>query len=375
MKNTKRHIYINLIFLIIAIFFTASIYAAPKSIIRSGDRFPEIVLPAPQNTSDAAYLGVTKGQGFTPSQIDAEVLLIEFFNVHCPHCIEQAPSYNKLYRHIQKHLNTKDHIKMISIAVGNLAAEVETFKAEHQIPYPVFADSNFNIWRAIGGKVSPFSVFIRQNHFNSDSYSAGVVCATHSGTNHRYRKIYSQLEDLLVMTEEELTAFVDNKIADRPAEPAPDSEEALADHCYHALRQLGRVTSFTKIDLAQFNSVYKARVHKNRKSTVLYAKLVNRPTACDVCHGIKLIYIFNSAGEIIDIAPISLSKSGNGSWDLDDIKKLKQRLIGRNLKDPKPFQPDVDAITSATISTSIIFDSISQGQLLLEALEQHNHLK
>lgn len=375
MKNTKRCICINLTFVVVAICFATSTYAAPKGVIRSGDMFPEIILPSPHNSVDATYLGVTAGQGFTPSQIDADVLLIEFFNVHCPHCIEQAPSYNKLYRHIQKHLNTKDHIKMISIAVGNLDDEVEAFKSEHQIPYPVFCDTNFAIWRAIGGKVSPFSVFVRQNHFNSESHTAGVICATHSGTNHRYRKIYSQLEDILEMTEEELTSFVADKIADRPAEPAPDSEEALSDQCYHALRQLGRVTSFTKIDLEEFDSVYSARVHKNRKSTALYAKVVNRATACDVCHDIRLIYIFNSTGKIIDIAPISLSKSGNAPWDLDDIKKLKQRLVGRNLNEPQPFYPDVDAITSATISTSIIFDSISQGQLLLEALDQHNHLK
>lgn len=372
MKYTQQFICTSLVFIFVLICCLPSVFAAPKSVIRSGDSFPEVLLPAPMDSTEAAYLGVKEGQGFTASQIDADVLLIEFFNVHCPHCIEQAPSYNKLYRHIQKHLTTKDRIKMISIAVGNLAEEVDAFKAQQQIPYPVFTDTNFSVWRAVGGKVSPFSVFIRQKHYVPENYTAGIVCATHSGANHRYRKIYSHLEDLLEMTELELSTFVNNAIADRPAEPAPDSEEALADQSYHALRQLGRVTGFKKIDLEEFDFVYSGRIHKDRKLTILYAKVINRSTACDVCHDVKLIYIFNASGEIIDITAISISKMGNAAWDLDDINKLKQRLIGRNLNEPQPFQPKVDAITSATISTSIIFDSISQGQQLLEALD---HLK
>ena len=35
---------------------------------------------------------------------------------------------------------------------------------------------------------------------------------------------------------------------------------------------------------------------------------------------------------------------------------------------PRPFDPKVDAVTSATISSAIIFDSIAQGQALLEEL-------
>lgn len=119
----------------------------------------------------------------------------------------------------------------------------------------------------------------------------------------------------------------------------------------------------------------KVRVFKDKQSKVLYAKVVIRNTVCDVCHKVKLIYIFNGAGEIIDITPLNISKNDNVAWSVEDMKKLKQNLIGRNLKRPQPFNPDVDAITSATISTAMIYDSISQGKRLMEMLELNNHLK
>lgn len=367
-----------LIVILALIFFTAlstSAFAIKTKVIRSGDPFPEIVLPSPETIDDSNYLGIEAGQPFSPSQIKAEVVLIEFFNVHCPHCVEQAPSYNKLYKHIQKHQKNRDKIKIISIAVGNLASEVDTFKSTHNIPFPVFTDTDFTIWRAIGGKVSPFSVFVRQRHSTTGDHSAGVVCATHSGTNHRYRKTYSLLVNIMEMTEDEVAEFIQEKIAEQPPEPEPDSDEALKDHTYHAFRQLGRVTSFKQITLDSFDHVYKARIFKDKQSTVLYAKVVNRYPVCDVCHNVKLIYIFNGAGEIIDIEPLNITKRSNVAWSIEDMKKLKKQLVGRNLKQPQPFNPDIDAITSATMSTSIIYDSISQGERLMEILELNNHLK
>lgn len=349
--------------------------AGQNRVIHSGQIFPEVILPAPQTVTESNYLGIRLGQAFTPSQINADVVLIEFLNVHCPHCIEQAPSYNKLYNYIQKHPENSDRLKIIAIAVGNLTHEVDTFKSNYNILFPVFADTNFAIWGAIGGKVSPFSVIIRQRHSTTDSHSAAVVCATHSGTNHRYRKIYSQLVDIMEMSDDEVAEFVQDKITEQPPEPEPDSDEALSDQAYHALRQLGRVTSFTAIDLDPFDHVYRARIFKDKQSNILFAKVVTRSPVCDVCHEVKLIYIFNGAGEIIEIVPLSISKKGNVPWSIEDINRLRKQLIGRNLKYPQPFNPEIDAITSATISTSVIYDSISQGRKLVEMLESNNQLE
>lgn len=374
-SDIKMPALIAILSLLILALLSTSAFAKKNRVIRSGDPFPEIILPATESINDSNYLGIEVGQPFTPSQINTAAILIEFINVHCPHCIEQAPSYNKLYAHIEKHLKIRDKIKIIAIAVGNSESEVATFKSTHNIPFPLFADTDFTIWRAIGGKASPFSVFVRLRDATAESSSTGVVCATHTGTNHRYRKTYSQLVDIMEMSEDEVTEFIQEKIAEHPPEIEPGSDEALQDQAYHALRQLGRVTRFTPINLDSFNHVYKARIFKDKQSKILYAHVVNRSPVCDVCHGVKFIYIFNNTGEIIDIVPLDITKKGNVAWSIEDMEKLKNQLIGQNLKHPQSFNPDIDAITSATMSTSIIYDSISQGQILMEMLELNNHLK
>jgi len=79
-------------------------------------------------------------------------------------------------------------------------------------------------------------------------------------------------------------------------------------------------------------------------------------------------YIFDTTGTIVEIVPLQLTKYGNKPWDADDIAKLKQRLVGRNMSDPQPFDPQVDAISSATISSAMIFNSIAEGKELYDAL-------
>ena len=37
---------------------------------------------------------------------------------------------------------------------------------------------------------------------------------------------------------------------------------------------------------------------------------------------------------------------------------------------PKPFDPQVDAVSSATITSAIIFDSLAQGEALLAELRE-----
>lgn len=369
----NKFIYYCCCYAFITVYFLAisasSSFALKKKIIYSGQPFPQVNLPVPDNDRARTYLGLNSSGNVTSHQIKAEVLLIEFFNVHCPHCVEQVPIYNKLFHHIEKKSKGKNTLKMISIAVGNIQQEVDDFRKQHNIPFPVFADSNFKVWRAIGGKASPFSVFVRHG-----KNMPGIVCATHLGINHNYRKIYSHMVDILEMTPTEIAIFAKKTIDEAPPIPEPFSPEVLKEETREAFRRLGRVTGFTQIKLDNHEHVYKARIFKNRKSQRLFAQVVNRATACDVCHDVHFIYIFNLAGEIIDIVPLQLPKGDNKLWDKDDIKKLKKRLIGRNLNQPQPFSPNIDAISSATISSATIYDSIVQGKNLMIELQRLNHL-
>ena len=86
-----------------------------------------IKLPVPQDKNAQNYLGLAGEGSFVISQIKAEVVLIEIFNMYCNNCQREAPRVNDPYRAMNKDSNLKDKIKMIGIGVGNTPLEVEVF--------------------------------------------------------------------------------------------------------------------------------------------------------------------------------------------------------------------------------------------------------
>jgi len=344
---------------------TTASCAVNKATITLGMLFPELSLRTPADPALISYLGLTTTtETFSTNQIKSTVLLVEFFNTHCPHCQEQAPIYNQLYDRLAKCGEDCARIKMLAIGVGNSASEAENFRQRYAIKYPIFSDSNFTTWRAVGGKASPLTVIVHQDDTNKRS----VVFSTHLGVNRSYRRVYAELNDALEIHDNELHALIESAKKAMPAPLAPDSPQALENEVYAGLRQLGRVTGLKKIDLAEHEHIYRALMHRDRKSTRLFAQIIERATACGICHDVKFIYIFDTTGTIVEIVPLQLTKYGNKPWDANDIAKLKQRLVGRNLSDPQPFDPQVDAISSATISSAMIFNSIAEGKELYDAL-------
>ncbi len=92
-----------------------------------------------------------------------------------------------------------------------------------------------------------------------------------------------------------------------------------------------------------------------------FAVVVNREPVCDVCHATQFIYTFDEKGKIVDFQPIYLAKSGNKVWSEKDIGKVRSRVVGRSILQPLNFDPEVDAITSATITSAVMFHAFSEG--------------
>ena len=63
---------------------------------------PVFELPVPSDKSAQEYLGVSGSGMFKLSDIRAKVVIIEVFNMYCPHCQKEAPQVNKLYEVLQE---------------------------------------------------------------------------------------------------------------------------------------------------------------------------------------------------------------------------------------------------------------------------------
>jgi peroxiredoxin len=172
--------------LLVLLFFTGhvSLLAATQP-PQENSILPDFQLPVPADAAHRQYLGL-QGKGlFKISQVKAKAVIIEIFSMYCPYCQREAPNINKLYRRIESDPQLGGKVKIIGVGAGNSPFEVNIFRKEYRIPFPLFADNNFTIHKCLGETRTPYF----------------FVVATGSGTPPKV--IYSKLGGI-----EDLDAFL-----------------------------------------------------------------------------------------------------------------------------------------------------------------------
>ncbi len=344
---------------------TGPVAAAENRPLGSGALFPEIALPTPLDPGQRAYLGLGDQPTFRLSEVAAEVVLVELLSVYCPHCQMQAPSYNELYRMIEADSATRGRIKLLGIGVASRWDEIVHFTSGFQVPFPVLPDPEFAAWRAVGGTATPFSLYVRQRPRGE----AGIVAATHLGLNTHYRELFAELKALAETKPGTIRQTAGQMAESRQAIRQIFTPEELDSRVRRAfIAQADRIIDLAPVQLPSGRQVYRALVQTGAERRPLFAEVVSRTSICDICHDVHFIYLFTPQGEVVGFVPLQLTKYGNVDWNEDEIATMRRRLLGRSLASPRPFSAPVDAITSATITSAIIFDSLAQGPALLAEL-------
>ena len=65
---------------------------------------------------------------------------------------------------------------------------------------------------------------------------------------------------------------------------------------------------------------------------------------------------------VTDFFPLEITKYGNIPWTDEDIAKMRNNLVGRNIFEPFEFNPKVDAVTTATMSSSMVYESMDMAK-------------
>ncbi|MFN3533786.1 MAG: TlpA family protein disulfide reductase [Desulfatiglandales bacterium] len=103
---------------------------------------------------DRNYLGVEANQ-VTISEINAELIILEVFNMYCVHCQAEAPRINSLFEEVNL-LYPSGQVKFIGFGAGNTEMETEVFKGKYKVKFPMIPDQDYRVHKALGEPRTPY---------------------------------------------------------------------------------------------------------------------------------------------------------------------------------------------------------------------------
>jgi len=142
------------------LFFVFQAYAVEQTPAK-GEAFPNITLPFPEKADEKEYLGLTGKGSFKIPQIKAELIILEIFSMYCPYCQKEAPNLNELYQIINKREDLKNKIRIIGVGAGNNLFEVDVFRNQYNIQFPLFSDESYSVHKSVGEVRTPYFFVIK----------------------------------------------------------------------------------------------------------------------------------------------------------------------------------------------------------------------
>lgn len=274
---------------------------------------------------------------------------------------------NELFDKIEKDSDLNGRVKMIGIAAGNdkheIALDFKNYK------FPIIPDDDYAFHNIVNRPPTPFLIFARPY-----DRSRLLVLDSHLG----------RLEDsdkLLAMTKRAFEKFPEpgetlkrQQITGVPEDlTIPISEKEVMAMVGQSMAVKGdTVNEIRKIESPELKDMYTGILKKSGRR--VFARVVGRKIPCIDCHDVFYVYSFDEKGKFMKFIPIAVYKLDNEEWDKEDISKIRKNLKGRSLLKELNFNPDVDAITSATISSKLIYDGMGETKQIIQKLEELGYI-
>jgi thiol-disulfide isomerase/thioredoxin len=333
-----------------------------------GDAFPEVVISGSPSPAERSYLGLESAAGFRLTDIDAELVVVELLSTYCQSCQKMAPVLDMLYDTIEADSALRGKVKIIGIGLGNSPVELHHYRQESGGKFPLFPDPDFKMLDVIGETRTPLIVFVRQVS------GSAVVVAAKLDYDPNPKTLLASLKAALVQD----VSAIRYK---RPERVQLDvlsviSQERLHDLLQEGADELsGEAMAVERQALEGVDHLYAIRMQDTAGDRWIFAKVGSGVATCDVCEDVYFIYFFDRRGRIRNLKAVQLSKSGNQAFGEKDMAKVKSRLVGKYIFDPFRFDAHVDAVSSATITTSVMFRTLDKSRALFEQLKTAGYLQ
>ena len=122
-------------------------------------RVGNLTFSGPVSAADQKYLGLAQGGDFTLQDIQAPYILIEIMRTTCPHCMEQAPAMNRLYR-LVANSDLRGKVRFIGVGESDRAPALQKFKVAFQVPFPLVPDPDWDIGTLFNIQGTPTTVLL-----------------------------------------------------------------------------------------------------------------------------------------------------------------------------------------------------------------------
>ena len=144
------------------------------------------------------------------------------------------------------------------------------------------------------------------------------------------------------------------------------TEEELLERMQHSMKEAN--SSIERVVLQELENgetVYLGFDQESSNEALLIGRVVSKYSICDVCHDIHFYFIFDQNGRLVSFHPIHITKYGNVVLDEKDVEKIQSRTAGKDLFKDIPFDPFVDAVTQATMSSYLIYEGLNETKTVL----------
>jgi peroxiredoxin len=314
---------------------------------------PGTPLPDTLEAAQRVYLGLGPASAaatFTLGDVRGDLVVVEFFNASCYACALMAPVMDDAWRRVAARPELAARVRFLGVGVGNTAAQVREFHARYDTPFPMVADPEFAAFDALGAvEGTPYLVLLRRRADGVVAAQAQVGYIPDAGRV--VIEIEAALGDVPTAGAEPREQRGTGWRTLRPPLPPQELEARLA--AAAAAAGLGGAT-VAEVPLPGGELFYRLAAGER----VLWALVAGRSKVCNVCHDVFFIVVFDGEGRVVELAPLSMTKYKNVEFDERDVAFLRGRVVGRLLTPGIVFDPAVDAVSTATMTSALVFDTL-----------------
>ncbi len=351
--------------------------------IFNGETFPDIIFQSILSKQNQKYLGISDSHremkpfnnfySFALRDIKADLIIIELINIHCLSCQKQAPIMNAIYNLIGLDNNLNNKIRILAVCPGNTFQEVDKFRNQYNIQFPLIPDPQFEIYEVIGDQCgTPFILMARKNkkeHIITGAHLGGITDPLYF-----MQKVWDSLNIDIQQVIEKTKKKAEIKAVIKKPKPYITDAEIKQKIESSLERQRLNLLDLKKISLSNNQEIFFGKAKQKNEIIHFFTKLISQNPVCDLCHAIHYILMFDEKGIILDFMPVHITKHENIPLNLSENIQLRKSLTGKSILEPLNFDPRVDAVSQATMSSALIFYSVGKASDYYEELEQKGYI-